>query len=42
MWGPPQACDADGRLPPQVIYYIFAIIGISLFQGVIVAPRNSR
>nr|XP_025142645.1 two pore calcium channel protein 2 isoform X5 [Bubalus bubalis] len=24
-----------------VIYYIFAIIGISLFQGVIVAPRNS-
>ncbi|XP_061263262.1 two pore channel protein 2 isoform X4 [Bos javanicus] len=25
----------------QVIYYVFAIIGISLFQGVIVAPRNS-
>uniref|UniRef100_A0A3Q1MD89 Two pore segment channel 2 n=1 Tax=Bos taurus TaxID=9913 RepID=A0A3Q1MD89_BOVIN len=24
-----------------VIYYVFAIIGISLFQGVIVAPRNS-
>ncbi|XP_042094289.1 two pore channel protein 2 isoform X1 [Ovis aries] len=25
----------------QVIYYVFAIIGISLFRGVVVAPRNS-
>ncbi|CAI9167312.1 unnamed protein product [Rangifer tarandus platyrhynchus] len=24
-----------------VIYYVFAIIGISLFRGVVVAPRNS-
>lgn len=40
--GPRRRAMPMARLPPQVIYYVFAIIGISLFQGVIVAPRNSR
>ena len=26
----------------QVVYYIFAILGISLFRGVVMAPGNGR
>lgn len=42
VWGPHRRATPTACLPPQVIYYVFAIIGISLFRGVVVAPRNSR
>lgn len=48
-WGPSQAslalCRArvvlTAALPPQVVYYVFAIVGITLFRGVIVAPPGN-
>lgn len=48
-WEPSQAsralCSACEVLtvapPPQVVYYVFAIIGITLFRGVIVAPPGN-
>ncbi|XP_023381424.1 two pore calcium channel protein 2-like [Pteropus vampyrus] len=48
-WEPSQASRALCRAckvltvapPPQVVYYVFAIIGITLFRGVIVAPPGN-
>ena len=42
MGSPHRHAMPTARLRPQVIYYVFAIIGISLFRGVVVAPRNGR
>jgi hypothetical protein len=37
------SCSQLTGLPAsQVVYYVFAIIGINLFRGVIVPPGNSR
>lgn len=37
----PHLRGADRGPPPQVVYYIFAIVGITLFRGVIVAPPGN-
>lgn len=31
----------DPALPPQVVYYVFAIVGINLFRGAIVPPPGN-
>lgn len=37
----PHLRGADRGPPPQVVYYVFAIVGITLFRGVIVAPPGN-